>query len=68
MAGFAKTIIIGIMLTGGCFLTAASAGGELYVYIDEQGAYHFTDKPTATKYIKARSFTRIRTSPLSVEK
>lgn len=57
MVKFLKTICAGIVLSALLGPTTAAAGDELYVHIDDQGAHHFTDAPTSSKYIKARTFS-----------
>ncbi len=57
MAKFLKTTCAGVILSALLGLTAASAGDGLYVHIDKQGVYHFTDAPTSSKYVKARTFS-----------
>lgn len=57
MAKFLKTTCAGMILSLCLGLAAASAGDDLYVHIDDQGVYHFTDAPTSSKYVKARTFS-----------
>ena len=57
MTGFLKTTCTGIFLIALLGLTGARAGEDLYVHIDKQGVYHFTDAPTSSKYVKARTFS-----------
>ncbi len=41
------------------------ACAEIYVHIDDQGVYHFTDTPTSSEYIRAPTFSKTRPGPVS---
>ncbi|MFP3999795.1 MAG: lytic transglycosylase domain-containing protein, partial [Desulfobacterales bacterium] len=43
--------------------STAGADSDLYVHIDEQGAYHYTDTPTSSKYIKMPTPSSFRPDP-----
>lgn len=43
--------------------TTANADSDLYVHIDEQGVYHYTDTPTSSKYIRMPPPSSFRPHP-----
>ncbi len=49
--------IVAIAAVLACLMPAAT-NADLYVRIDEHGAYHFTDTPMSSEYVKAHVFSR----------
>ncbi|MCF8023975.1 MAG: lytic transglycosylase domain-containing protein [Desulfobacteraceae bacterium] len=56
-----------ILVTLACPATAG-ADSDVYVHIDEQGAYHFTDTPTSSEYIQAPTFSAPGVDPKTAGK
>jgi soluble lytic murein transglycosylase len=41
---------IGVVLMGVTFFVTSAAWSDIYLYVDSQGVFHFTNTPTSSKY------------------